>query len=181
MRVIALDVASTTGFAIWPGEGWPQYGSQKFKAADLGERATEFADWLAATVAAHDITDVGVEPPVPVMSGNTNIETETWLKGAFLRVLEVAHRRRLNVWRVHESSWRSHFLGVTRAPKDVEAKKRRTWLKRVCIEECRARGFDPKDDNAADALGILSWVRAMTDADYARQFIPQLLKERRVA
>lgn len=181
MRVAALDVSSTTGFALWLGEGWPQYGAQKFKAADLGERATEFSDWLASIVTAHGITDIGVEPPVPVMTGNTNIETETWLKGAFLRVLEISHRRRLNVWRVHESSWRSHFLGVTRAPKDVGKTKRRQWLKRACIEECRARGFDPKDDNAADALGILSYVRAMSDADYARQFIPQLVKERLVA
>lgn len=174
---LALDVASVTGFAHGiAGLDRPlEYGSQKFDAADLGERAAQFVDWLLPTVARLEITDLAIEPPVPVM-GATRIEVTIWLQGIYLRVLEIAARRRLVLWPVHESTWRSWFLGVTRAPKEVKGKDRRKWLKQRCIAECRARGFNPKDDNSADALAILDYVKAQSDPDYAAKSKIQLWK-----
>lgn len=176
-RYLSLDVSACTGFAYGEsGQERPlEYGSQKFKAADLGERAVEFADWLTATITRLEITDLAVEPPVPVM-GATRIEVTIWLQGAYLRVLEIASRRRLNFWPVHESTWRSWFLGVTRAPKEIKGKDRRRWLKDRCMAECRARGLNPKDDNQADSLGILDYVRAQKDSDYAARSKIQLWK-----
>lgn len=66
---------------------------------------------------------------------------------------------------VSVNSWRSAFLGTQWAPKEVgvglsDAKReaaRRKWIKEATIRECQKRTLDPKDDNAADAIGILFW------------------------
>lgn len=176
MRILALDVATCTGFAQWAsGQEWPTYGSQKFVAADLAVRATLFVDWLLPLLSAQGTTDIGIEAPVPVR-GLTNLDTLVWLYGCYWRVREIAERRRITVWPVGVAQWRSCFLGLTFAPKSIDRAKRSQWLKRRCVDECRARGYAPKDDNAADAIGILEYVRCMTDEDFARASRPQLRK-----
>jgi len=56
------------------------------------------------------------------------------------------------------NSWRSAFIGRSMAPKEVRGEsERRKWIKAATIAECRRRGLEPKDDNQADALGILFW------------------------
>ena len=51
------------------------------------------------------------------------------------------------------------------APKEVGAglndrqktEERRNWLKAKVMAECHKRNLKPKDDNQADALGIMYW------------------------
>jgi len=174
MKVVALDIASCTGWATWiGGETGGEYGSVKF-IGTMGDKAAAFSDWLNGIIGKYEITDLAVEPPVPI-HGATNIDTTVWLQGCYLRVHEIVARRRLNLWPVAEVTWRSHFLGVTRAPKTITDKnKRRVWLKRRCVDECRARGYEPKNDNAADALAILDTIRCRLDPDYAVLSMPLL-------
>lgn len=63
------------------------------------------------------------------------------------------------------NSWRSAFIGISKAPKEVGAgmpedkarRERQKWIKEAVVRECRRRGLNPPDDNAADAVGILFW------------------------
>ncbi|NTS31294.1 hypothetical protein HQ945_08500 [Phyllobacterium sp. BT25] len=63
-------------------------------------------------------------------------------------------------------SWRESFIKCTRAPKEVGAglkddaartEARRKWLKDKVMRVCSERGLHPKNDNEADALGIMFW------------------------
>lgn len=64
------------------------------------------------------------------------------------------------------NTWRAAFMGRSAAPKEVGAGEknpgkrsdiRRKWIKAETIKACEARGLKPKDDNQADALGIMFW------------------------
>lgn len=65
-------------------------------------------------------------------------------------------------------TWRSSFIKATKAPKEVGAglkdddrfAARRKWLKDRVMAECRApgRNLKPKNDNEADALGMMYWI-----------------------
>ena len=174
---IALDVASTTGWACWKaGDEWPSYGSIKFQTPDLGERAKMFSDWLISIVVAEKITDIAIESPIQPIIGGTQLDILIWLYGCFLRVLEISSRRQINVHPVTTTQWRSWFLGVTQAPRSLDKSRRRTWLKRRCVDECKARGYAPNNDNEADALAILDYIRSQNDMAYARSSTPMLAK-----
>lgn len=63
-------------------------------------------------------------------------------------------------------NWRLAYIGCTKAPKEVGAglpdaqrfEERRKWLKRTVMAECAKRGLRPKNDNEADALGMMFWL-----------------------
>lgn len=67
--------------------------------------------------------------------------------------------------KVTVNSWRSAFIGRSMAPPEVgrglkdsaRDTARRKWIKEATIRECKRRGLNPPDDNAADAVGILFW------------------------
>jgi hypothetical protein len=56
------------------------------------------------------------------------------------------------------NSWRSAFIGRSMAPKEItDYRDRQKWIKESTIRECKRRGLNPEDANAADACGILFW------------------------
>lgn len=171
MHLLALDIASTTGFARHgPTMLRPDCGSEKF-SGPLGRRAHEFETWLEDNLALFrggdyaavgPITALAIEAPIST-SGLTNLDTQMWLLGAHVIARKLAHQHQLKLAIVGVGTWRSFFIGRASAPKELEKNERRKWLKRAVIEECAKRGNNPKDDNAADALGLLEYCRACLD------------------
>jgi len=63
-------------------------------------------------------------------------------------------------------TWRSFFIGHARAPKSIpKPNDRRKWLKAKVMIECFNRGLEPKDDNAADALGLMFYCLSCLDSN----------------
>lgn len=97
---------------------------------------------------------------------------EKWLRSEFskatLWVMERPFGRGSQVYTVNGLLWTAHIaakrLGIARA--EVNAP---TWRKAVlgrgrakkadAIEWCRKHGFNPQDDNEAEAICILAWAR----------------------
>ena len=163
MIVGAFDLASVTGFAIGSAGGVPVYGAHKLPRTgrDYGHFGDAFATWLRAMIREHHIGLIVYE--TPVLPAKTNIETLRKLYSLgtvaemVVRRLNLQPDTSIDIWETDMQTVRSHFIGVTRAPKGIEPKARRPWMKRRIIEECRARGWSPEDDNAADALSIWSF------------------------
>lgn len=92
-------------------------------------------------------------------------EASAQLAGGWLATLEIMCERRALLYprTVTTSSWRSAFIGVIMAPKEVKDTKeqpnaRRKWIKDKVLEECARRGLKPQNDNEADAIGIMFWL-----------------------
>lgn len=169
MTILALDLALCTGWARSLGPDASTYGSQRFSGA-LGTRALQFEDWLKVSIHEGCVESIAIEAPVPVR-GTTNLDTLAWLLGAHVIVRKVAVEFDKRLIIVGVGTWRSFFIGFAHAPKKdpftgrplITSHIRRAYLKAATIKECKKRGFDPHDDNAADALGILTYCRACLD------------------
>lgn len=97
-------------------------------------------------------------------------EASRRLASAWLHTLEMmCERKGLPYPReCSPSEWRMSFIKCDKAPKEVGAglkdddryAARRKWLKDRTLAECRApgRNLKPKNDNEADALGMMFWL-----------------------
>lgn len=102
------------------------------------------------------------EPLHPAkLQGGTNINSLRVLSGLASHAESFGEAYSLRtINRVNISSWRSSFLGPQKRG------TKRPVLKEISMEKCRAYGWNPKNDDEADALGILDY------ACTARGFVP---------
>jgi hypothetical protein len=162
--VHAYDIASTTGWAEGTvadlrGGARPRSGSHRFapvgatRANVLANAMTWFADRLAIPprpaaifIEAPDFFDLGGGKKNGV--NRTSMETVKLLLGLATLVECVAYKRGVyDVQWVSSASVRRVFLGSGKLKGDV--------AKREAVLKCRALGWEPSDDNAADALALL--------------------------
>lgn len=167
MPHLALDLSkASTGFAVWrPGWDSPRYGSWA-----LG---SEFTSTGKAFVNLHrklgelmQITGpfetVTYEEPLLLgpAAGNTSAETQMLLIGLMAHVESFCAAKRLRrVQYVNQSSWRKHFIG------SMKRGTKRTDLKALVMERCRQHGWNPRNSDEADALGIMSYWLASLKLD----------------
>lgn len=167
MRLLALDIATTTGWARWDsGLNRPHAGELKLKGNTEPARYAEFSSWLRAKLVADQIDHLAIEMPVPQRGGMTNLLTLQTLLG--LRALAMSQAGAINipVYEVNNQEWRQHFLGQRTAPKAVPNAKRSDWWKKQCVKRCEELGWPVKGHNAADALGVLDFMRSTLDFSY---------------
>jgi hypothetical protein len=150
MKVLALDIATRTGWAVGEPGATPVSGSIRF-ANPGAEHEVIFAEalkWVSATIKDHRPDVVVWEAPlVPgFKKGKTNANTTRLLYGlpavigAVARLLCVPDIREVEARTV-----RKFFIG--RNPPRALAKK-------LTKQRCRDVGWQPSDDNEADALAI---------------------------
>ncbi len=155
--VLALDLATKTGVAIWHADGRVSISTQAFrdlKGGHPGDRWHRFATWLTRTDEReggfagvfYEATDFLVSNKDG--DGNSigpsiqNVRIKFGFEAHLLRWCRVM--RGIPVESFAPSTCRKAFVGSGRAKKlDV-------------IAECRRRGYEPPDDNAADALAVLA-------------------------
>lgn len=167
MRILALDIATTTGWARWDaGLNRPHAGEKKLESKDEARRFAEFGQWLRAKIVADQIEYLAIEEAVPQRNGLTTQSTLLLLHG--LRAVALAQAASINIpiMEVNTQEWRQHFLGQRTAPKTVPKNKRSEWWKKQCLKRCDELGWTVKGHNAADALGILDCARAGLDFSY---------------
>lgn len=183
MNILALDPARKCGWARCDQAGRLVSGVTNFDAPTFGNRAHHYRNWLLEKVRSCDIDILAVEQMFTSPTGS-NEKTEKWLRAVNIIAHEIAAARNIAIEEAHIGSWRVHFIGMQAAPKKIgegESKSRRSrirreWIKNRVMMQCRERGWKPQDDNEADALGILDYVRSKHDRDYAANSTPLFSK-----
>lgn len=154
-RILALDQSAYTGFCHGEPGGIPIHGCFRLTAKLMSDRANVLEDFVIDLVKGSGITAVYFEQPI--IPKNTSFVTLAPLIGYAVIIAKAARRLSVPAYPVHQQSWRSEFGVPTQAPRQIKSvEDRRKWVKAATIERCRKLGLDPKDDNAADAIGIWS-------------------------
>jgi crossover junction endodeoxyribonuclease RuvC len=154
-RILALDQSAFTGFCHGEPGGQPIQGCFRLASKLMSERANVLEDFVIDLVKGSGITAVYFEQPI--IPKNTSFVTLAPLIGYAVIIAKAARRLSVPSYPVHQQSWRSEFGVPTQAPRKIKSlEDRRKWVKAATIERCRKLGYDPKDDNAADAIGIWS-------------------------
>lgn len=161
MIVLALDLATVTGWARGVPGGDPAYGSLRIAAKGASHSAVfgKFGEWLIKETAGERRPDqIVYEAPIIAKWGKTNADTNIILQGLPAIVEMVAWMRGIyntNLQRVHVSKVRSYFIGRER----LERKE----AKQLTMRKCKLLRWDPQDDNAGDALALWSYRCAQID------------------
>lgn len=136
------------------------------KCSRRGQYYLNLWDSISQMRRHHEIEEEDIEIVIEAEAYSAaRTEASAQLAGGWLATLEIMCERRALLYprTVTTSSWRSAFLGVIMAPKEVKDTKeqpnaRRTWIKEKVLEECARRGLKPQNDNEADAIGIMFWL-----------------------
>jgi hypothetical protein len=174
--VLALDLASVTGFAVGtPGEKiQPDSGSIRFASQGSSHEAVFAAalKWMSEMCHLHEPVTIVWEAPLPTSfsRGNSNINTTTLLYGLPAIIGAVAYLKGIyDVRKASTKDVRNHFIGSN--PKGHNGKK-------LVQRQCRAMGWSFADDNEADALATWSYMCALIDPKLATMPTPLFLHGR---
>jgi hypothetical protein len=146
--LLALDLGSTTGWALAQADGAIASGSVVFRPGRFegaGMAFVRFHGWLARLHAdAGALSQVVFEE---VRGHKGTLAAQVY--GGFLAHLTAwCEERQVPYQGVPVGTWKRHATGKGNAGKDA------------VIAAMRAKGFAPGDDNEADALAILHWALA---------------------
>lgn len=147
--ILSLDLGGIVGFASALVGEQPVYGSHRLPG-ERGDAAyfDHFANWLGDQITVFAPRLLVYEAPI-ITGTKTSFQTAFRLIGLAAITLMVAHRREVRkVVAANNSTIKKFATGDGRAEKI-----------RV-IEAMRARGWNPLDSNAADALAMLLWAEA---------------------
>ncbi|NIA72296.1 crossover junction endodeoxyribonuclease RuvC [Pelagibius litoralis] len=149
--LLCLDLATSTGFAFWrPGANRIASGSFRLPRTgpDVGWFVDEFEQRLSEMLGFHKPELVVFEAPL-LRGGQTSIDTARKLMGLAIMTEFVCRRAGVKYLEANNASVRKHFIGKGRGE--------RKQLKAMTIQACRERGWDPANDDEADALALLSY------------------------
>lgn len=150
--ILALDLSSATGWAAGsPGET-PRAGTRRIGRP--GQRIGAFLDifdrWLSDQITVHQPAVLIFEAPI-LTAGKTSIDTARKLM-CLAGVTElIAFRREIPRVFEADSSTVTKFFTGRGSYGNRDAKKA------AVMEQCRQLGWQPCDDNAADALALWRW------------------------
>jgi hypothetical protein len=160
---MALDLASTSGFAIGEPGGTPLSGSVRFASAGASHEAifAKASQWMNGALVAHVPGTVVWEAPLATSfrKGQSNINTTTLLYGLPAVIGAVAYLK--GIYDIRKASTRDvrmHFIGQN--PKGHIGKK-------LVMRQCRAMGWSPIDDNESDALALWHYMCALIEPKLA--------------
>lgn len=161
--VLALDLASVSGWACGaPGE-IPAHGSIRFASPGASHEAV-FANatiWMHEKLTKYIPGLIVWEAPMPTSfgRGTTNTNTTTLLYGLPAVIGAVAYLRGIyDIRKASTKDVRNHFIGSN--PKRAKAKP-------LVMRQCRAMGWNVEDDNEADALAVWSYMCALIEPTLA--------------
>lgn len=149
MTILALDIATTSGWAFGAPGQTPRYGTFTLPPTgdDLGRFAFNFMQWAIAKVRELEPKEVVFE--APIMPRETNILTLKKLYSLSVICELVCIAQGVPCSEIPAGSWRKSFLGPSYPPNGT-----RDELKRAVIAACRQMGWEPNSTDDADALGI---------------------------
>ncbi len=151
--ILALDIATKTGWAV--GDEQPETGTIELRGS-VGEKMHRLARELRLLTSIHSPDLIVFEAPILHVKRQGSSSTLRLLVGLCCVAEMVAFEAGIAVSETPTSTWRKHFLGVSRAPKGLTSK----WLKQQAQARCRALGWGDLSEDEADACGV--WDHAMS-------------------
>jgi Holliday junction resolvasome RuvABC endonuclease subunit len=155
MRILALDLATTTGWAVGGGNVKVRHGTLRLHASSLvgiGGICAELIDRVADLVVAHEPNRVIFE--APMMIGGRSAHTARVLIGLSVAVEIFCYRRSIPCTEERVDTVRSAVLGRARFGGRDEAKL-------AVMKWAGLVGYKPANDNEADALALLDYALGM--------------------
>lgn len=165
MCLLALDLATVVGFAVAPppyvpaptpieaaaGTPMPKRwsGSKSFRhhRGEIGPLASAFEIWLDELIVAHKPELIVFE--APFVGAIRNANTARMLFGMCTITEMVAFRRGIRCLECNNSTVKKHATGTGHAKKHQ------------MVKAARERGWEPTDDNEADALWLVDYACAL--------------------
>lgn len=179
--VLALDISvRRTGWAVMgpklPRAYWGVYEDGGDWQKEGGKRLRAYRHWLKEKIAEHGVNTLAVET---LIISPKEFTYDSHVPMAKLHGLteEIVQENHLTGYRMRSESWRAHFLGTARAPKDKTKGERRHWFKNAAKEIAMDRGWLCEHDDEAEALGIADAVLASIDADYWHKVGPDVRRQ----
>lgn len=143
--ILALDLGTTTGFAILRVDGRVESGEENFaprKGEGAGMRYVRFCAWLVDLKQSHpDIAAIHYEDVKH--HGPGQVYAAHVYGGLLAMVQSFGEHHRIPYHGHNVATVKSRFAGHGNASKGD------------MVEQCRALGFRPEGDNEADAIAIL--------------------------
>lgn len=144
MRILALDLARSTGWAVGDQKTIIS-GTRRFNEADFGDLAVNYKLWLEGLIDEHKPDLVAYESPVVKHPHAAKI-----LVGLSWLVIIVCKEHNIPYLSVPNTSVKKFFCGK------IYGKTTKPY---PGIVEARRRGFDPQTTDEADAIAILLYIR----------------------
>jgi hypothetical protein len=172
--ILALDLATRTGWAVGRPSDKPKSGSVKFGNSDssTGARCRAYHQWLGDMIAVHGIELVVMEKPQPPSFhvGATTLATMRYLIGMVEHTEEFCYDR-VELREASVSDIRNHFIGGNPRGKDGKAQVQ---------SKCTQLGWQWDDDNAADALAAWQYMSSILVPKLAVRASPLFYGKRRI-
>lgn len=172
MRIIALDQSTRTGWAIGDERSTAKwlFGSFRMpKRDDDGERLVIFRDSLVELIETHhpDLAAYetpffpvatqtfkpGPQRPGPSKRAAFSPKTIKFLHNLEGVLIETTARYSIATEHFPSSSWRVTALGMGRLPPGADDAG--MDFKKMMVQRAKTLGYEVRDDNEADAIGIL--------------------------
>jgi hypothetical protein len=165
-KVLALDIASTTGWAYGAPGSVPVCGSHRLAKAgtERGEMYRHFRTWLDFLCSAHPPNLIVYESPaVPmIMQGKTNIDTIKLLTG-FAEHLEEWAYQYCELREARVSDVRVHFIGRNMRSVDATPK---------VMARCEQLGWPVTNHDEGDACALWDYQCGYLRPDLAHKTTP---------
>ena len=157
ISVLALDLATKTGWAFGEMDAEPEYGTLELPGGskNLGPFLHTFSNWLDA--ALHKMIPEYIVYELPVLPKTTNPTTVIKLNSLAGHTELLAHLSKIHCRGARNSTVMKHFTGNGGGKRDDR--------KARCINACLNRGWEPEDDNQADALAIWDYTMFCLNPD----------------
>lgn len=164
--ILALDLATRIGWAYVPTVGdEPRSGVKQLPvgARGIGHFLDEAEQWVVSVCEVMGPETVVFEAPFVGPAGRANLDTARKLLGLACIAELVCFRKGITVYEQHNATVKKWFAGHGRADKAA------------MIAACRKHGWNPSDDNEADALALLAYSMALfhPGSRYARSGLVQ--------
>jgi len=176
-EILALDLATRTGWARGAPGQRPVSGSVQFGKPEASNNAV-FAHALTWTSTFLESkprpTVIIIEGLLPYYAkqGETSQRTRDRLSGLHAIVRAAAHLHGIyEISTAGAQQVRRHFIGDGSLQRDA--------AKRAVIHRCNKLGWNPVDDNAADALALWSFACGLLDPEWSLKLSPLFNKELR--
>jgi hypothetical protein len=168
--ILALDVATRTGWALGRVGETPRSGSCRFGHSSSDENvifgaALNWASLFLQEQGPPQILMIEALLPPDAMRGRTSKAVRDRLAGLHGVIRGVAWLRHVEqIMDCTVGDVRAHFIGDRKAKREI--------AKRETMRRCAQLGWQCRDDNAADALAVWSYACAQIDPATALRTVP---------
>lgn len=169
-RCLALDLATYTGYAFGIFGKKPMSGLIKLPSREWRPvRAAILEGQIRDLIEANKAELVIIEDVYAMIGPKFSMDQQKLLHSYRCATEMACYKSGMqeqHLLTVHPDQWRKSF-GTNDVPKHIRDKNKsqpgaiRKWKKEEAFRRCLELGWNPKDDNQADALGIWAYAESL--------------------